>query len=150
MEREIRHQFFLPSPPEVVWDYLTKPELLAQWLMESNIQPLPGYKFQFKTKPRIKSGFDGTVYCEILEIVPYKRLSYSWKGGPGPGKITLDSVVIWTLTRNKDGTDLFLQHKGFKGLKNYFTYIIMNMGWSKIGKRLAEHVKNYKHATTEA
>lgn len=44
--------------------------------------------------------------------------------------------MIWTLEPTKDGTALTLEHKGFKGMKNYLAYIIMNKGWAKIGKRL--------------
>lgn len=58
----------------------------------------------------------------------------------------LDSVVSWTLTRTAQGTDLLLEHKGFKGLKNYLPYIIMNMGWLKIGKRLSTQVNLAHHA----
>lgn len=136
MQRDIRHTWFLPNAPESVWEYLTTPELLAQWLMESDFQPILGHKFTFNTKPKIKLGFDGMIYCEVLEIIPLKKLVYSWKGGPGNGKITLDSVVTWTLTPTRDGTTLELVHSGFKGMKNYISYLIMDKGWNKIVKRL--------------
>jgi len=136
MQRDIKHSFFLPNPPEAVWEYLTKPELIAQWLMQNDFKPVVGHQFQFKTKPQVKFGFDGTVYCEVMEVVPLKRLSYSWKGGMGKDKILLDSVVIWTLTPRDNGTELRLEHKGFKGLKNFIGYFFMNSGWAKIGKRL--------------
>ena len=136
MQRSINHKWFFPHPPKDVWDYLTKPELLSQWLMENNFKPIVGHKFQFKTKPKIKFGFDGIVYCEVLELIPFKKLSYSWKGGSGAEKIKLDSIVTWTLIDKNNGTELILEHSGFKGVKNYLAYIIMNNGWAKIGKRL--------------
>lgn len=102
-------------PPEVVGEYLTKSELLAHWLMENDFQLVVGHKFQFKTKPRIKLGFDGTVYCQVLEIVPFERLVYSWKGGLSKDNPTLDSIVIWTLIKKDNETELILEHKGFKG-----------------------------------
>ena len=71
MQREIKHTFFFPHPTEIVWDYLTKPELLSQWLMENDIQPNVGHKFQFRSKPALAIEFDGICYCEILEVVPF-------------------------------------------------------------------------------
>lgn len=137
MEKDIKHTWFLEHPVDRVWEYLTNPGLLSQWLMENNFKPIVGHRFQFHTKPVIKFGFDGNVYCEVLEVIPLKKLSYSWKGGPRKGKITLDSVVTWTLTPTTNGTELVLEHKGFKGLKNFTGYFFMNMGWKKkILKRL--------------
>src|SRR5215831_4697525 len=114
MAKSITHTFFFPHKPSVVWEYLTKPELIAQWLMETDFQPVVGYEFRFFSKPASQIGFDGIVYCTVLEVVPHKRLSYSWKFGPGDGKITLDSRVQWTLTEKDQGTSLFLEHSGFK------------------------------------
>ena len=139
MERSIIQKWLLPGSPEVVWDYLTKPELLAQWLMENDIRPEVGHKFQFRTYPKVNFGFDGIVYCEVLIVEPYKKLSYSWKGGPGKGKITLDSVVTWTLTEKENGTELLLEHTGFRGLKNLIGYFAMSKGWGgKIRNRMAK------------
>jgi|SRR6185437_15979601 len=137
MQRDIVVHWLLAHSPEKVWDYLTKPELIAQWLMQNDFKPVVGHKFQFTTKPVVKFGFDGNVYCEVLEVAPFKRLSYSWKGGPGNGKITLDSVVVWTLTATENGTELKMEHKGFKGMKNFIGYLFMKEGWrGKIRKKL--------------
>jgi uncharacterized protein YndB with AHSA1/START domain len=137
MQRDIRHKWFFPYSPETVWEFLTKKELLAQWLMENDFQPIVGHKFRFDTKPKFKFGFDGIVHCEVLEVAPFHRLSYSWRGGPGNGKITLDSLVTWTLTPVDQGTELQMDHTGFKGLKNYMAWFFMNEGWrTKIRNRI--------------
>jgi uncharacterized protein YndB with AHSA1/START domain len=68
--------------------------------------PLPDYNF------------DGIVYCKVLEVVPFKKLSYSWKSGPGNGGITIDSLVVWTLDPKEGGTQLLLEHSGFKKLED--------------------------------
>ncbi len=129
MQKDIRQLWFLPHPPETVWEFLTDPELLTQWLMPNDFKAIVGHRFQFYSKPKLKIGFDGIVYAEVLEIVPFKKLSYSWRGGPGKGRITLDSVVTWTLIPKENGTELLLEHTGFKGIKNYISYLIMNKGW---------------------
>lgn len=130
MERTIRHRFEFTQSPEAVWEYLTNAELLAQWLMPNNFQPVVGHTFQFQSRPMPKFGFDGIIHCEVLEIIPCEKIVYSWKGG------SLDSVVVWTLAPTDAGTVLTLEHKGFKGLKNLLPYIIMRNGWGKIGKKL--------------
>lgn len=130
MQRDIRQKWFFQHPPQTVWEFLTNPEILSQWLMENDFQPIVGHRFRFNAKPRVKIGFDGIIFCEVLEIVPLKKLSYSWRGGPGKGKITLDSVVTWTLTPTDNGTELLLEQTGFKGMRNYLPYLIMNKGWS--------------------
>lgn len=143
MQNNIVHTWFFPHAPERVWEYLTDSTLLSEWLMENDIQPVVGHRFQFSAKPKVKIGFDGNIYCEVLEVVPLKKFSYSWKGGPRAGKITLDSVVTWTLTPADGGTRVVLEHTGFKGLKNYISYLIMNKGWLKIAKRLAAKLQSH-------
>lgn len=142
MERTIVHTWFFQHSPERVWDYLTKPELIELWLMKTDFKAEAGCEFMFRTKPLIKLGFDGNVYCKVLVIDPPKKLSYSWKGGPRKGKVSLDSVVTWTLTEKNGGTELLLEHSGFRGMKNYFSYLIMNKGWAKIGKRVSSLIQN--------
>jgi uncharacterized protein YndB with AHSA1/START domain len=131
MQKSIAQEWLLDHSPDIVWEYLTTPDLIAQWLMPNDFKPIIGHKFQFRTNPRIKVGFDGIVYCEVLEMVPNQKLSYSWKGGPAPGKITLDSIVTWTLSPTPTGTRLQLQHQGFRGIKNFLAYVFMNAGWGK-------------------
>jgi uncharacterized protein YndB with AHSA1/START domain len=150
MQRDIRHSWHFNHPPDLVWEYLTKSELLAHWLMENDFKLIVGHKFQFRTKPKLNLGFDGNVYCEVLEIIPFKKLSYSWRGGLSKDNPTLDSVVTWTLTKTDTGTELVLEHKGFKGMKNLVTYIIMNLGWLKIGNRILKRINASKHETTKA
>ncbi len=140
MQRNIRHQFIFPHPPEIVWNYLTDPVLLSQWLMPNDFRPVAGHKFQFRAKAQTRLGFDGNIYCEVLEVIPLKKLSYAWRGGPGPGKVSLDSVVVWTLTEKENGTELLLEHKGFEGMKNFIAYLVMNKGWVRIGKRMLQRI----------
>ena len=145
MSKFIHHTIFYPQKPELVWEFLTVPALIAQWLMPTDFEPIPGYEFQFRTGPMPKFEFDGIVHCKVLEITPLKKLVYSWKGGPGDGTITMDSVVTFTLTEKNNGTELTLDHSGFKILTNLDIFSAMDGGWlkniTKIGTLLntAEH-----------
>jgi uncharacterized protein YndB with AHSA1/START domain len=138
MTKTITHELFFPNPPSVVWDYLTKAELISQWLMENDFLPVIGHEFQFRMHPVPQIDFDGIVYCKVLEMIPNKRLTYSWKCGPGNGKITLDSLVVWTLVPHENGTQLLLENSGFKEMENFAIFSAMDEGWLKNMKKIYE------------
>jgi len=148
MNRTIKHRLFYSHPPEVVWEYLTNSELLVQWLMPNDFQPMVGHDFTFKTKPIPQFEFDGLIYCKVLEIIPLKKLSYSWKGGPGNGKINLDSVVTWNLVPKENGTEVLLEHSGL--MENINIYNAMNDGWFKNMNKIIELINARAHDSTNA
>ena len=150
MTNSIQHTYFYTHPAEMVWEFLTQSELLTQWLMPNDFQPVLGHDFQFRTKPLPQFDFDGICYCKVLEIVPLKKLSYSWKGGPGNGQISLDSVVVWTLVEKDNGTELRLEHTGFKEIENLAIYKGMNEGWLKNMNKIADRLNTSKHGTATA
>jgi uncharacterized protein YndB with AHSA1/START domain len=140
MAKIIQHQFKFPNPPEVVWEYLTDPELIAQWLMPSDFKPVVGHEFKLNAPAMPEMDFDGTFHCKVLEVEPFSKLSYSWKFGPGDGTLN-SSVVNWTLTPKDDGTELLLVHRGFEGKTFMAMLTSMNEGWPKhIGEIL--HILN--------
>ena len=47
MQREIKQTWQFTQSPQEVWEYLTQPELLEQWLGETDFQPIVGHKFRF-------------------------------------------------------------------------------------------------------
>ena len=142
MQKEINHTFFFSHPTETVWDYLTKPELVSEWLMENDIKPIVGHKFQFRAKPAPSIEFDGICYCEILEVMPFKQLSYSWKCSPINDGYKIDTVVIWTLTPKDNGTELNLCQTGFKEKENEIFYMAMNNGWAKNVEKLLQNLNS--------
>jgi uncharacterized protein YndB with AHSA1/START domain len=140
MSKSITHSFYFEHAPEKVWKHLTDTKLLGDWLMPNDFKAEMSHQFQFKTKPKTKFSFDGTVYGEVLEIIPQHKLVYTWQGGSSRENISLDSVVTWTLSPKGNGTELMLEQSGFTGIKNYLAYVIMNMGWVKISKRLRKQM----------
>lgn len=95
VEREFAH------PPEKIWRALTRPELVAEWLMAGDVAPTLGHRFAF--------GADwGHVDCEVVEVEPERTLAYSWDGKG------LESVVTWTLTATATGTLLRMEQTGFQ------------------------------------
>lgn len=148
MTKSIKHQFFFPHPQETVWEYLTKPELMEQWLMKNDFQPIVGLDFQFRTNPIPSLDFDGIFYCKVLEIVPFKKLSYSWKSGPGEGKITLDSIVVWKLQPTDKGTELILDHSGFSKKENLNFFNGLSAGWLEKFQKIADLLNTAQHGNT--
>src|SRR5690242_19294420 len=106
MLKEIVQKWFFPQPANRVWEYLTKPELIEQWLMKNNFQPVVGYKFQFTFTPKEGSQYAGIVECEVLEVQPNSRLSYSWNGGTKDNSRNFSSKVVWILLPKDNGTEL--------------------------------------------
>ena len=135
MQKEIRQTWFFNQPPQEVWEYLTKAELLEQWLMKTDFQPIVGHKFRFMTKPNEECEYDKIIDCQVLEIEPFTKISYSWNGHANNGKYSFDSKVIWTLIPLEGGTELQLVHNGFKVLEDFVAH---NNGWTVIRNRLIE------------
>src|SRR5258708_2433269 len=77
--RDIIVEAELPNTPEAVWRVLTTAELIGRWLMPNDFELVVGKQFEMRTKPL--GNWDGVVHCEVLEIVPNRKLVYSWKGG---------------------------------------------------------------------
>ena len=115
-----------PYPIEHVWEALTDPKALADWLMPGDFAAVVGHRFQFRTKPRPE--FDGVVHCEVLEVEKPRRLSYSWK----TGDMHKPTIVTFILTLTPDGgTRLRLEHKGFEGDNGLRMHPLLKQGWKK-------------------
>lgn len=123
-----------PHSPEAIWKTLTTGELIARWLMTpKGFEPVKGKHFTFQTRPA--GAWDGTIHCQVLEVIPNERFVYVWKGGDegniGYGSC-LDTVVTWILTRVENGTRLRLVHSGFVTPKNDSSFKTMSEGWKKV------------------
>lgn len=147
MKRDIKLKWFYPHPVETIWQCLTEPELLKQWSLSSgDFKAEVGFKWMEQQPPRPRMGWDGRMYFEVLEVIPHKKISYSFKGGPREGVITLNTIVTWVLHPKDNGTELHLEHTGFEGAKNIFTSFIMELGWkNKVAQRLAKTIQNFTH-----
>lgn len=70
----VRVDQFFAHPPAKVWRALTDPGLMARWLMPNDFKAEVGHEFTFTTEPVAQVGFDGIVYCRVLEIEAEKLL----------------------------------------------------------------------------
>jgi uncharacterized protein YndB with AHSA1/START domain len=124
-----------PHAPETIWKTLTSGELMARWIhmTPTGFEPVKGNRFTYQTTPAGK--WDGTIRCEVLEVIPNERFAYAWKGGDesnsGYGS-KLDTVVTFTLSKTANGTRLRFVHSGFVLPKNESAYTNMSGGWKKV------------------
>ena len=121
MQKEIKQTWHFSQSPQEVWEYLTKPELLEQWLGKSDFQPIVGYKFRFI------SPYGNDSYCEVLEVKPFTRLSYSWQKNSAKDNKPFNSKIVWTLVPKENGTELQLVHNGFTALEDITAH---ENGWN--------------------
>jgi uncharacterized protein YndB with AHSA1/START domain len=128
-----------PHAPETIWKTLTTGELISRWLgmTPTGFEPVEGKRFTYQTTPA--GAWDGVIRCEVLEVMPNKRLVYAWKGGHegnvGYGS-RLDTVVTWSLYKVENGTRLRLVHSGFVTPRNDAALKNMGEGWKKIVQRV--------------
>lgn len=124
MAQKLKFEAYYPFPLEQVWIALTDPAAIGEWLMPTTFEPRVGHRFTFTTKPA--PGFDGVVQCQVLELRPNERLSYSWKGGG------IDTVVSFDLAGDAAGTRLVMEQVGFTGLRGLMISKILGGGWKRM------------------
>ena len=109
--------------------------------MKNNFKPTAGHKFQFTFVPKEGSKYAGIVNCEVLEVKPFTRLSYSWNGSTKDGDRTFNSTVVWTLVPKDDGTELQLGHNGFIELEDILNH---SNGWDSCLKKIEGLINQVK------
>ena len=102
VEREI------PYPPEKIWRALTQPQLIEEWLMKNDFKPAVGHRFN------LRGDWGGVLDCEVLAVEPNRTLSYTWNHAHDDAAFNLQSVVTFTLTATRTGTNLRMEQVGFR------------------------------------
>jgi uncharacterized protein YndB with AHSA1/START domain len=120
----------MPHSPGKIWRALTEGQLIEDWLMKNDFQPVVGHRFNFRAAP--VPGWNGVIDGEVLVVEPNSRLSYSWS------TMGMESAVTWTLTPAKGGTHVRMEHSGFRPDQEA-AYKGANYGWQKFIGNL-EHV----------
>jgi uncharacterized protein YndB with AHSA1/START domain len=94
-------------PIETVWQAFTKPELMSQWLMETDFSPKVGHSFKFKAKPN--KFWRGWVDCKVTKIEPQKLVQFTWQNSE---KYT-PTLITYTLSKTANGTHIRATNEGF-------------------------------------
>ncbi len=107
------------APVEKVWKAITDKEDMKQWYFDiAEFKPEVGFEFQFE------GGKDDKCYlhlCKITEVIPRKKLQYSWQYDGYEG----NSFVTFELFAEGDKTRLKLTHEGLE------TFPISNPDFAK-------------------
>ncbi len=112
----------MPHPPEKIWRALTQGPLIEEWLMKNDFQPVVGHRFSFRATP--VPNWNGVIDCEVLVVEAHSRLSYTW------GSMGMKSVVAWTLTPSKGGTNVRMEQSGFRSQEDA-NFKGASYGWQK-------------------
>jgi len=104
--KSIRKDILIAAPPARVWDHLTDPKKIAGWLMPSTFEAVAGREF------RMDCGSGDAIECVVLEVVPRKKLVYTWSSKD----LNKRTTVEITLREQRGGTRLVLIHSGWEKL----------------------------------
>jgi uncharacterized protein YndB with AHSA1/START domain len=128
----------LNAPIARVWEALTDVDQMREWYFDlKEFKPQIGFEFEFVVE------HEGNSYhhlCKITEVVPQKRIAYTWsyKGEPG------DSLVTIELSPEGEKTRLKLTHTGIETFPKTPAYDRKNFeaGWTEIiGSELKKFVE---------
>jgi len=115
---------------KLVWSAITEKELMKQWYFDlKEFKAVIGFKFDFIGGPE-----DGIQYkhlCEITEVIPEHKLTYSWKYEGYEGV----SYVTFELFDDNENTRVKLTHTGigtFPSSNPDFAIPNFEAGWIQI------------------
>jgi uncharacterized protein YndB with AHSA1/START domain len=92
-----------------VWDAITNNEKMKKWYFQlPEFNPVVGFEFQFLGGE--EGGRQYKHLCKVTEVVPGKKITYSWRYEGYPG----NSLVSWELSESGDKTKLRLTHSGLE------------------------------------
>ena len=97
------------APIEKLWSALTSKEEMKLWYFSlDDFKAEPGFRFSFAGQ-----GHKGEQYihlCKVTEVIPFRKLQYSWEYKNYPGI----SLLTFSLTDLNRKTNLSLTHEGIE------------------------------------
>lgn len=135
----VRINYLLNAPAEKVWQAITNKEAMKEWYFDiPDFEMEIGRVFNFY-EPGEKKQYHHR--CEILDIIPHKRLKHTWMHPTHSNAVT---EVIWELVVEEGNkTRVFLTHDGLEKLIDAgpdFTRENYLSGWHQI---VGESLKNF-------
>jgi uncharacterized protein YndB with AHSA1/START domain len=97
------------APIETVWQAITSPDQIKQWYFSplESFKPEVGFETQFNIH---HGGKDYLHIWKVTEVVPGRKIAYSWKYGGYPG----DSLLTFELFPEGNKTKVRLTHAGLE------------------------------------
>ena len=126
-----------------VWKAITDKDQMKQWYFTlEDFRAEPGFEFQFYGQ-----GHKGEQYlhlCKVIEAIPEKKLSYTWKYDGYEG----ESTVTFELFPEGENTRLVLTHRGlgsFPADNPDFARESFSAGWNElVGSLLEKYLEREK------
>ena len=123
-----------------VWSALTDNDKMKKWYFQlPEFRAEVGFKFSFTGGSKEKQYLH---LCRITEVIPNKKLAYTWKYDGYPG----ESLVTFELFEEGDRTRVKLTHAGLESFPSDtpdFASSSFQKGWESIlGTSLKNFVEN--------
>jgi uncharacterized protein YndB with AHSA1/START domain len=137
MTRRFEHEVEYAHPVKQVWRALTEPGLMGLWVMNfdqdpgemtTDFRPVVGTTYRIDAKQG--RGWRGYVVGNVLEVVPNRRLVYTW--AHSPYQDANPARVEFTLEPTANGTRVRMVQTGFPGVKGWFVLKGAQMGWKRM------------------
>jgi uncharacterized protein YndB with AHSA1/START domain len=127
------------APVARIWKALTDVEEMRHWYFDlKEFKPEVGFEFAFAVE---HEGMKYSHLCQITEVIPPKRLAYTWRYEGHGG----NSLVTFELFPEGDKTRLKLTHTGLETFPKLPSFARSNFveGWTKIiGSSLKEFIES--------
>ncbi len=136
MEQPVIFETTLNASPSKVWKAITNKDEMQQWYFNiTEFKPEPGFEFQFSAGP---AGEQYLHVCKITEVIPEKKLGYSWRYDGYEGT----SFVSFELFPEGDITRLKLTHTALETFPDLPQFSKKNFaeGWKHI---IGTSLKNF-------
>lgn len=131
------------APVNLVWKAITEKELMKQWYFDlKEFKAEVGFVFEFTGGPSPEKQY--LHRCEILEVIPEKKLKHTWEYIGYEGR----SYVTFELLPNGNKTKIKLTHEGLETFPTNNPDLAKEnfaKGWTQlIGTSLKEFVEQMK------
>lgn len=109
--KDLVHSIDIDAPRTVVWDVLTSPDSVPQWLGCMNYEGREGHTFHMQpdAAKRAAGDIEGATHCDIEETITPEVFRFSWYM-PGTPK-TMVTIRLQPLGENR--TRATLTHSGW-------------------------------------
>lgn len=116
------------APVQKVWEAITDRHKMKKWYFD-----IEDFKAEVGAKFHFKGGKDDRIYthlCEIKEVIPGKKLKFSWSYEGYPGI----SFVTFELFPEGNNTKIRLTHEGLESFGDHPDFAPSNFaaGWTQI------------------